>query len=241
MTSSSGDGDRLKALRDNVTVVTIGKTCVKVSVNGAHSEESFVPAPKRHPVAPSIPVGHPSTCHSVGELDHRPNGRPAMLTSPCRIATANLARVCGGRALVCVVEVVAAHNSLEPIVVRKHEGHPHLVAKRIVMGEQASSATVASLVVVIVHEDHGVLWVSHAPSLVVDARQTPKVVAVDEVGHLQAVTELSDTTNTKVLLHLDGLAPLVDLSIVPWMSAGHMCLDASILNPTTPMLTQSSR
>merc|ERR1719370_1829417 len=74
----------------------------------------------------------------------------------------------------------------------------------------ASSATVAPLVVVVVHKDHRVCWVRHSPALVVDSCQTSKIVAVDEVRHLQTVTEFCNTTDTKVLLDLDRFTPLVN-------------------------------
>merc|ERR1719430_2558385 len=66
------------------------------------------------------------------------------------------------------------------------------------------------MVVVVVNEDHGVCGIGHTPTLVIDSCQTSKVVAIDEIGHLETVTEFCNTTDTKVLLDLDGLATLVN-------------------------------
>ena len=119
-----------------------------------------------------------------------------------------------GRSLVGVVKVVAGHHSLEAVVMTQEEGGSDLVLPVIVVRpagrHHAPGAPVASLVVVIVHKDHSVHPISHAPVGVIDAPQAVPVPAADTLGQLDAIPELSDLANTKVLLGLDGLASHVN-------------------------------
>merc|ERR1719431_144262 len=119
-----------------------------------------------------------------------------------------------GRSLVSVVKVVAGHHSLEAVVMTQEEGGSDLVLPVIVVRpagrHHAPGAPVASLVVVIVHKDHSVHPISHAPVGVIDAPQAVPVPAADTLGQLDAIPELSDLANTKVLLGLDGLASHVN-------------------------------
>ena len=65
---------------------------------------------------------------------------------------------------------------------------PHLVLPVIVPGpagrHHAARAAVAALVVVVVHEDHGVHAVRHAPVVVRDAAEAVEVPAPDALGQL---------------------------------------------------------
>ena len=72
----------------------------------------------------------------------------------------------GGRAGVCVIEIVAAHHLIgkqlqrlagsrhpfEAVVVGQHESHRHLVGFRLGVGQDAPRPAVSSLVVVVVHK-----------------------------------------------------------------------------------------
>ena len=118
------------------------------------------------------------------------------------------------RSLVSVVKVVAGHYPLEAIVMTQEEGGSNLVLPVIVVRSTGShhtpGAPMSSLVIVIVHKHHGMHPISHAPVGVIDAPQTIPVSAADALSQLDAVSELSDLANTKVLIGLDGLASHVN-------------------------------
>ena len=71
---------------------------------------------------------------------------------------------------------------------------PHLVLPVIVSGpagrHDAARAAVSALVVVVVHEDHGVHPVRHAPVVVRDAAETVEVPAPDTLRQLDPPPEL---------------------------------------------------
>jgi hypothetical protein len=54
------------------------------------------------------------------------------------------------------------------------------------MGEKgAASSTMAPLVVMVVNKDHGMLWISHAPALVIHPTQLSKLLVLDAVCYLK--------------------------------------------------------
>ena len=79
-------------------------------------------------------------------------------------------------------------------------------SENLYLYQNTSSSTMTSLVIVIVNEDVGMFGVAHAPTLVVDAGQSRKVVVPDAFRCLQAVPELGDIPHGIVLVHFDGLA-----------------------------------
>ena len=212
--------------------LTVGQPGVKVSAQVAHGDEALAPPGESEEVAAGLPVLNGLPHAGVGELYHVHDGTPpkdyhactkrrfSLYHKPvftCPSIAAGIREggwLSSGWPLVRVVKVVTGHDSLEAVVVAQEEGGSYLVLPVVVVGstggQDSSCASVTSLVVVVVHEHHCVHPVRHAPVCVVDAPQAVEVSAADAFGKLDAVSELGDFANTKVLLDLNGLAAHVN-------------------------------
>ena len=76
-----------------------------------------------------------------------------MFTDPAISTISGIrVRLGSGWSLVTVVEVVRRHDSLEAILLGQHECNAKFVVVVILVGQDVASATVVSLVVVVVSE-----------------------------------------------------------------------------------------
>ena len=153
MSPPSRHCDGLLALGDNVTVIPVSQPSVEVSINIAHGEEAPVSPGESEHIRPAHPVADPGAEDSVGELDHVANTGPPVFTGPA--STTVSVRGSVGRTRVCVREVVAGHDSLEPVVVSQHEARPDLVVPGILVCQETAPTTMTSLVVVVINEHQG--------------------------------------------------------------------------------------
>lgn len=86
-----------------------------------------------------------------------------MFTDPAFATISSRVGVYSRRALICVLELVGRHDSLESVTLGQHESHPELVVVAILVGQDPfSPAPMATLVVVVVGEDEGILCVAES-------------------------------------------------------------------------------
>ena len=115
-----------------------------------------------------------------------------MVCKWCPLARSLFCPLVHGWSYVGVGEVVAAHDSGESIVVGEHESDSHLVLLGVLVGDDASCASMSALVVVIVHEDEGFLRRTHTPARVVDTSKVAEIL--NALRDLHAVTEFRHQT-----------------------------------------------
>jgi len=221
VSTAARDLDLLRAVSDYVAVLAVREAGVELLAEIAESEEANVSSRKSKSCARGVPIGDRLTNNFVRKLGHVHDAAPPVLTSPPVPASIwEGSRRSTRWALVGVLEVVGGHDSLEAVVVAKHEGYSHLVLPVVVesrvafnlvgSSQNSSAASVTSLVVMVVHKDNRVHAVNHSPSLVVDAPQAVEVVAADALSHLQPISELGDFSDTEVFVGRDGFSAHID-------------------------------
>jgi hypothetical protein len=88
----------------------------------------------------------------------------------------------------------------KPIVPGQSESSGQPVVQRLLVGDEGAPTSVTSLVVMVIHEDEGVVRVGHPPSWVIDSLQVAKVPL--PFSDLLAVTELRHAAQAVVFVHL---------------------------------------